>query len=247
MAALLKTILDLLVTIVMIIVLCPFGILFGIPSLLGFKKPLSRIVYRIARMWSRMIIRYIGCTVTVRGQENIPPTGGLCLVSNHASIFDILLLLALVNRPVGFIAKRELAFIPFLNIWIFLLGGFFIDRKNIRRAVKTINAGIRRVKDGAAVIVFPEGTRSRGQGLLPFRSGAFKLATQSGVPVVPIAISGSYEVFEKTRRVCAVPVCVTFAPPIITSDLSAEERRKRLADTVHDIIAGALNQPPAVS
>ena len=240
--SLLKTTADFLLVIMSIIFLSPFGVVIHILSLFGLKKPMSRATYKIAQTWSKLLIKYTGCQLTVRGQENIPPTGGLCLVSNHGSVFDILLLLALVNRPVGFIAKKELAFVPFLNIWIFLLGGFFIDRKNIRRALKTINAGINRVKGGEAMIIFPEGTRSKGEGLLPFRSGALKLATQSCAPLVPIAITGSYEVFERTRRVRAVPVRVTFAPPIITSELSPEERRKHLAGQVHGIIAEALNE-----
>ncbi|MDR2518253.1 MAG: 1-acyl-sn-glycerol-3-phosphate acyltransferase [Spirochaetaceae bacterium] len=240
--SLLKTTADFLVVIMSLIFLSPVGILIHILRFFGLKKPMSLVTYKIAQTWSRLLIKYTGCRLTVRGQEHIPPTGGLCLVSNHGSIFDILLLLALVNRPVGFIAKKELAFVPFLNIWIFLLGGFFIDRKNIRRALKTINAGINRIKEGGAVIIFPEGTRSKGRGLLPFRSGAFKLATQSCVPLVPIAITGSYEVFEKTRRVRPVPVQVTFSPPIMTAELSAEERRKHLANQVRDIISAAIDQ-----
>jgi 1-acyl-sn-glycerol-3-phosphate acyltransferase len=90
------------------------------------------------------------------------------------------------------------------------------------------------------MIIFPEGRRSRGQGLLPFRPGALKLATKASAPIVPVALSGSYDVFEKTRRVLSVPVGISFAPPIPTADLSAEDRKRSLAEKTREIIAGML-------
>ncbi|MDR3116120.1 MAG: 1-acyl-sn-glycerol-3-phosphate acyltransferase [Treponema sp.] len=240
MPALLITIVDFIIVLVAMIVLAPLGIGIFLLSRAGLKKPMAAAIYKLAQVWSLLLIACTGCTVTVRGREHIPLQGGLCLVSNHGSIFDILLILALVGRPVGFIAKKELALIPFLNIWIFLLGGLFIDRKNIRQAVGTMNKGIRRIKQGEAIVIFPEGTRSQGQGLLPFRSGSFKLATQSGAPILPIAITGSYEIFEKTCRIRAVPVRVTFMPPVNTACLPPQERRQHLADQVHGLISKAL-------
>lgn len=239
---LLRTAITLAVVIIPMILLVPFGLACYVIGFFGLRKPMTHAIYRIAQGWSIAMVRSTGCSLTVRGREHIPKTGGLCFVSNHASVFDILLIVSLAGRPTGFIAKKELAFVPFINIWIFLIGGFFIDRKNVRKALKTINRGITRIKDGGGMVVFPEGTRSRGQGLLPFRSGAFKLATQSGAPIVPIAIAGSYDVFERTYRIHSVPVSVTFGPPIITADLSPEDRRKNLADQVRQAIASAL--PP---
>ncbi|MDR1909415.1 MAG: 1-acyl-sn-glycerol-3-phosphate acyltransferase, partial [Spirochaetaceae bacterium] len=148
-------------------------------SLFGLRKLVSLLVYRFAQAWAKMIMALSGCTFTVSGREHIPPQGGICLVSNHGSILDIVLLLATVGRPIGFIAKKELVFIPLINIWILLLGGLFLDRKNVRRAVRTIKTGVARIRNGGAMIIFPEGHRSRGQGLLPFHQGSFKLATQS--------------------------------------------------------------------
>jgi 1-acyl-sn-glycerol-3-phosphate acyltransferase len=240
--ALLKTIIDFFIVAASMIILAPIGIFIFILSFLGFKKAMNVTIYKIAQVWANLLIKCTGCRLKVKGREHIPKKGGLCFVSNHGSIFDILIILALVGRPVGFIAKKELVLIPFLNIWIFLLGGLFIDRKNIRKAIGTINTGIDRIKAGGAMLIFPEGTRSKGQGLLPFRSGSLKLATQSSAPIVPIAITGSYEVFEKSYRIKAVSVSVTFAPPIYTAELPAEDKRKNLADQVHRVIAEALEQ-----
>jgi len=177
----------------------------------------------------------------VKGRENIPPRGGVCFVSNHVGIFDIILALAYAGRPFGFIAKKELLYVPFINIWISILGGLFIDRKNIRKAKRTIDLGIQKLQNGWSMLIFPEGTRSKGQGLLPFRSGAIKLATNSLAPIVPIAIAGSYEVFEKDYRVHGVPIRMVFCPAINTSELSGEDRRHLLPDRVRSVIEDALN------
>ena len=157
-------------------------------------------------------------------------------MSNHVGVFDIVLALAYIGRPFGFIAKKELIFFAALGLWIHLLGGLFIDRKNIKKALKTINLGIRKIQNGEGMLIFPEGTRSKGRGLLPFRSGAVKLATQSLAPIVPMVITGSYDVFEKNYLVHSVPVNLIFLPPINTADMSPDERRHKLADQVYSII-----------
>ncbi|MFP3089769.1 1-acyl-sn-glycerol-3-phosphate acyltransferase [Treponema sp. TIM-1] len=228
------------------IVLIPFGILALILNLAGFRQFTSWGIYQIAHGWGWLLIKLVGCKLTVTGREHIIKKGGVCFVSNHGSIFDIVLVLALTGRPVGFIAKKELAWIPLLNVWILLIGGFFIDRKtdrkSIKRAISTINAGIRRIQSGGAMIIFPEGTRSRGQGLLPFRPGSLKLATQAKAPIIPMTITGSYDVFERDGVVRKAPVRVAFEKPIITADLPPEDLRKNLADQIREIMEAALAQ-----
>jgi 1-acyl-sn-glycerol-3-phosphate acyltransferase len=236
-----KTILAFAATILVIIFCTPIGIVCMVFSVLGLKKPMSWIIYKIAQMWARIIIKVTGCAMDVKGRENIPPKGGVCFVSNHVGLFDIILALAYAGRPFGFIAKKELLYLPFFDIWIYMLGGLFIDRVNIRKAKKTIDQGIEKLQKGWSMLIFPEGTRSKGQGLLPFRSGAIKLATNSLAPIVPIAIAGSYEVFEKDYRVHGVPVRMVFCPVINTSELSGEERRHSLPDRVRSVIEAALS------
>ena len=238
--ALIKTIMAFAVTVLTIIVFTPLGILVSIFSLVGLKKPMSWVMYRIAQGWARVIIFVAGCKMDIEGRENIPRCGGICFVSNHVGIFDIVLMLAYAGRPFGFIAKKELLYLPFINMWISILGGLFIDRKNIRNALDTINRGIKRIQNGYSMLIFPEGTRSKGRGLLPFKSGAIKLATHSFAPIVPVAITGSYEVFEKHYRVYAAPVRVVFCPAINTADMSPEERRGKLTEQVHSSIEHSL-------
>jgi len=225
----------------MIILLLP-----GIPAVifhyLGLRKPVSLITYKIAQGWALLFLKATGCTVNVSGRENIPKKGGVCFVCNHDGFFDILILLAYIGRPVSFIAKKELALMPLLNLWIFLLGGLFIDRKAVRKASRTIMKGINSIKAGGGMIVFPEGHRSKGRGLLPFHPGALKLATQAEAPIVPVALSGSYDVYEKNNRVVSASLKVIFCEQINTAGIPSADRKIVLSDKVFSVIKETLER-----
>ncbi|MDR0557293.1 MAG: 1-acyl-sn-glycerol-3-phosphate acyltransferase [Treponema sp.] len=242
MKSLLRTIGVFTVVATTVIIVTPAGALLLLFSLIGFKRSMSFAMYKVAQIWAKLLIVLTGCKLTVKGREHIPQQGGVCFVSNHGSIFDIALILAYAGRPFGFIAKKELIWLPCINMWITLLGGFFLDRKNIRKALDIINKGVKNIQKGGAMIIFPEGRRSRGQGLLPFKAGAFKLATQSNAIIVPAAIAGSYDIFEKTGRIQTASIGLVFAPPIAIADIPREDRKQHLADRVHAVIADALSQ-----
>ena len=237
-----RTIAAFAATILTLLIFTPLGFILFILSFLGLRKPISWIIYKVAQGWAQVIIFITGSTIEVTGRENIPRSGGICFASNHLGYFDIALTLAYAGRPFGFIAKKELLFLPFINLWISILGGLFIDRKNIRNALKTINRGIKRIQDGECMLIFPEGTRSKGHGLLPFKSGAVKLATNSLAPIVPIAITGSYDVFGDDFWVRPAPLRLVFCPPIITADMNPEDRRTKLAEQVRSTIEAAINK-----
>ncbi|MDR1389000.1 MAG: 1-acyl-sn-glycerol-3-phosphate acyltransferase [Treponema sp.] len=234
-------------TVVVFIITGCIMIVFMIPAIiafflgfLGIRRQLSAAVYQVGRTWARIMIALTGCTMFVSGCEHIP-RGGVCFVSNHVGIFDIVLALAYAGRPFGFIAKKELGLIPGLNVWIFLLGGLFIDRRHPRRALRTIDTGVKKLRAGGGMLIFPEGTRSRGGGLAPFHPGSLRLAAQSLVPIVPVAITGSFDVFEKDYRIAAVPVSIRFLPVINPLDIPPEDRKQVLTAMVQDRIARALD------
>jgi 1-acyl-sn-glycerol-3-phosphate acyltransferase len=237
-----KTVFCFLHVIISMLICTPFGIVAAFLRLLGFRKLVLRIMYIICWTWSRLIVVVIGCKVTVTGKENIPRTSGVCFVSNHGSYFDIPMLMGYSGRVLGFVAKKELLFVPVLNLWIAMLGGLFIERKNPRSGLKTINKGVEKIKAGGAMIIFPEGHRSHGQGLLPFHPGSLKLATQSGAVIVPVALKGSYDIFERNNRVKAAPVRITFCKPINTADIPATDRKMILSDQIYAVIKEALEE-----
>ena len=121
------------------------------------------------------------------------------------------------------------------------MGCVFIDRGNISQGIKAIARGTQRVRDGRAMCVFPEGTRSRGPKMLPFRNGAFRLATRAGAAIVPVTIDGTYKVWEEQHRIRPAAVRLVFHAPIPTAGMSPEER-KELPERVRAVIASAL--PP---
>jgi 1-acyl-sn-glycerol-3-phosphate acyltransferase len=223
------------------IFLLPFAFVALVISPFGLRKPMMHVIYRLAQLWALSLLPIAGHT-KVKGRENIPKKGGICFVSNHCGFFDIILLVAFCGRPFGFIAKKELSYVPFLNMWIYMLGGFFIDRGNVRKAIATINKGVKRIKAGGGMIIFPEGHRSKGQGLLPFRPGSLKLATQANAVIVPVAISGSYDVFEKNNRVISALTKISFLKPIDTASIPLEDRKQILCDRIFSAIKEELGE-----
>lgn len=210
---------------VSVVLILPLGVILFVMSLLGLKKLTDWILQVCAAWWARAVIWGTGARVTVEGLEHIPPRGGLCFIGNHPGDFDVILALAYIPRRFGFIAKKEILFLPFINLWVLLLGGLFIDRKNIAKGKEAIEKGAERIRKGASMIIFPEGTRSRGAGLLPFKAGAFKLATLAEAPIVPLVIKGSYSVWEETGLIQPVPVQLKFLVPIDTANLDTEGKR----------------------
>jgi 1-acyl-sn-glycerol-3-phosphate acyltransferase len=240
MVAMIRSIYCFIHVMISMLICTPFGIVALILGLVGLRRPKAFIMYLTAWVWARLIILVIGCKPTVTGRENVPRSGGVCFVSNHGSFFDIPLLMSYSGRILGFVAQKELIYVPVLDLWISMLGGLFIDRKNPRSGLKTINKGIEKIKAGGSMLIFPEGHRSRGQGLLPFHPGSLKLATQPGAVVVPVAVKGSYELFEKNNRVNPAPVQITFCKPINTADIPVADRRTVLSDQIYGVIKSAL-------
>ncbi|MDR1363638.1 MAG: 1-acyl-sn-glycerol-3-phosphate acyltransferase [Spirochaetaceae bacterium] len=225
-----------------VVIFIPIVILLFFISLLGLRSISTILMYKVVQCASRLIVFFIGFKLFVSGKENIPPLGktGVCFVCNHSGILDILLILITVDRPVGFISKKEIMFVPFINLWLILLGGIFMDRNNPRKSLDAINRGVKKIIDGHSMVIFPEGTRSRGQGLLPFRTGSFRLATAAGADIVPVAISGSYDALEKTGWVYPGPVYVSFGKAIKTAQPEHGESRQYFSDQARGEIARLL-------
>jgi len=218
----------------------PVGLLALLARLLGFRSFTHRFLQKFARYWASILMFLTGATLDAKGLENIPKEGGVCFVGNHPGDFDILIAIVLIDRPFGFTAKKEALYFPFVGLWVWLLGGVFIDRKSARKGFKAIKEGAETIEKGGAMIIFPEGTRSRGKGVLPFRAGAFKLATMAGAPIVPLSIRGSEGVWESSKRIRAAKVQIVFGKPIPTSHLDPDQRRE-LPDLVRNAIVGALD------
>lgn len=207
----------------------------------GDLDTVERIVKANIPRWSRGILHVTGARMTVEGQKNIP-AGPCVFVGNHRSYYDIPILLTALDAPHGILAKEELEKIPLLNRWMKLLGCVFVKRDDIRASVKALNDATAIVESGRSFVIFPEGTRYKGEegGAGEFKAGAFRIAIKTGVPVVPVAISGARGLFEgHGLRATPGDIRVRILPAIQTAGMSKAEQ-KQLPDAVRQTILAQL-------
>ncbi|PIE02768.1 MAG: 1-acyl-sn-glycerol-3-phosphate acyltransferase [Acidobacteria bacterium] len=181
------------------LILFPYGALanlfFGFWAILFaflFSQRLASTL--VGRLWARSIAFLTPISVTVEGSENIEANQSYVIVSNHQSIIDILVLYGWLDVDFKWVMKKELRKVPGLGIACEKLGHIFIDRSNRLAAIKTLNESKHRIANGTSVIFFPEGTRSRRSQLRPFKKGAFHIALDLNLPVLPVTISGTREI-----------------------------------------------------
>jgi 1-acyl-sn-glycerol-3-phosphate acyltransferase len=185
----------------------------------------GRSVVWIGRQWVRWILRTCGVRVEVDGLENVPRDRPCVYMSNHQSVFDIAAIVSTLPVSWKFVAKRELTWIPFFG-WALALGHqIIVDRKDRESSVRSLARAAERVRAGANVIIFPEGTRSPDASLREFKSGGFHLAIQAGVPIVPVAVSGSRRITPKrSLRIESGRVLVRYGKPIPTERFGVDGR-----------------------
>ena len=184
---------------------------------------------RIVQAAFRAVAFLAGVRLTVIGEERVPRDVPVLYIGNHRSFFDIVLTYARCPGLTGYIAKKEMEKIPLLSRWMKFLYCLFLDRKDIKQGMKTILAAIDQIKRGISIMIFPEGTRGKGDSeadMLPFHEGSFKIATKTGCPIVPVAIVNSSAVFEDHfPKVKPVPVILEYGDPIDPASLSREEQK----------------------
>lgn len=149
------------------------------------------LVYPVATFGARWWLRLSGVRVKVRGVELLDPEQAYVFVSNHRSYLDTATLFVYTGRRIGLLAKKELLKVPVLGVGMGFVNVMAIDRTNRDSAIRTTEAAARRIQSGVSFAVFVEGTRAKPGELLPFKKGAFYMARQAGVPVVPVAIKNS--------------------------------------------------------
>ena len=217
----------------------PFLLPLLVLSLPGLRRAKERYVHAVSSTWARFVLFLGGVKVEVRGMERLPEAQNLCIVANHQSYFDIPLIMASIPRLVGFIAKKELRYVPFISSWMRAMGCLFIDRKSARQALAVIEEGAREIEAGKAKLVFPEGTRSRSSAMGPIRAGALKLAFRSNSYVVPVTIDGSYRLLEEHETLVPGRVTLTIHEPISTAGLDRNGQQEATR-TIAATLASAL-------
>lgn len=200
---------------------------------------------RIVQAAFKIILFLSGTHVTVIGEENIPKDTPVLYVGNHRSDFDIVITYARCPGLTGYVSKDFLEKIPVLSLWMKRLYCLFLNRHDIKEGLKMVLAGIDQIKRGISMCIFPEGTRgSEGDetNMLPFKEGSLKMAEKTGCPIIPMALTGTADIFENHfPLIRSAHVILQYGEPIYPKELSKEEK-KRLGSYTQTKILAMLNQ-----
>ncbi len=176
--------------------------------------------------WAESVLRSTGVKTVCRGLENIPPSN-FVLVVNHQSHFDALVLFRHIRRHMRFVAKKQLRGIPVFGWALEKAGNIFVDRTGGEGDKATLHEAARAVREEVSVVFFAEGTRSEDGVLRPFKKGAAVMALEAQVPMVPVAVAGTWRILEKGgRAIHARPSALVIGEPIQTAGLPSSAREE---------------------
>jgi len=227
----------------------------GVPATIWYATRIAWAVYRkadnaacvcaeVPRTWARLLLRVAGVSIEVEAADNIDPTAPQVVVANHSSWFDPLVLAGFCPGPYVFVAKKEVARVPFFGMALRACGHIYIDRSDRDLAVESLEVARERLEDdGPSIIMFPEGTRSATGELQRFKKGTFVLAIQAGAEVVPAALIGARDVMKKNDLLVHPGVIrLRFGTPIPVDSYDFEQRDE-LADrawlSLRDLLSAA--------
>ena len=227
------------------VVVCVFAYLFLVGPICIVYTALrgnSDFLYRMGRLGCRMGIKLAGINLNIKGLDHVNPSRTYLFLANHQGNCDPAALLLAIPHNVRFIVKKELNRLPILNVAMRQGGFVFIDRKDRSSALQGMNQAVAQMQRGDSFLVFPEGTRTRSGSMGPFKKGPFFMALQAGVPLLPITISGSFQVMPPTKlRLNPGTITLTFHPEIETRGLSPSSR-ETLMEEVRQTISSELKE-----
>lgn len=197
-----------------------------------------------AAPWARIILWVCGVKVTVGGLEKVDAKVPRIYLSNHQSYFDIFALLGFLPVNFKFILKQELMRIPLFGFTMRRAGYIGVDREDARKALKSLRVAAERLENGASLVVFPEGTRSKDGRLQSFKRGGFRLAVKSGFDVVPVAIINSRNIVPKgSLRITKGTFTMNIGSPISVAGYSKKEI-EQLMERVREAMLKQMNEGP---
>jgi 1-acyl-sn-glycerol-3-phosphate acyltransferase len=195
----------------------------------------------VARMWARMILLVSGVTVKSSGLEKLEPGGGYVFAANHSSYMDTPVILSTILVQFRFLAKSGLFKIPFMGSHLKRAGHIPVPREDPRAAVRTMTEAAKNIREkGISMLIFPEGGRTPDGELKPFKEGGAYIAIRAGVPIVPVAITGTRAVVPiHSGIVRSGKVVLQIGEPIETANLTLKDR-ERVTEQVRQQIATML-------
>ena len=215
-------------------------IIFGTSAILSSYVMTPRSAAFSGVFWARLTAYAAFMRIKVSGRNNIDPKQSYVVVVNHQSVMDIIALYGWLGIDFRWVMKQEIRKVPFLGYACYRVGHVYIDRKNQAAAIQSLEAAKERVHSGTSVLFFPEGTRTSSSALKPFKKGAFKMALDLGLPILPITLSGTDHVMP-TKSLDLMPgkVDMVVHPAISTKGMT-EENIEELMQQSFDAINCAL-------
>ena len=208
-------------------------------SFLGVPMRHGSIYEKVQWFWARSLTLAGGVRRRIHGAEHIQKEAACVYVANHVSWYDVFVLASVLPRW-SFVAKAELRKIPIFGRGAEAVGTIFVERQNRRAAVKMYEKAADRIREGASVVVYAEGTRGDEYALRPFKKGPFVLAIQAGVPIIPVLIMGTREVMPRGQWLVHPGIVhLHFLDPISTEGLTFADR-ERLVAQVWTTMANAM-------
>lgn len=192
----------------------------------------AEFVHKVQQFWSRSFFRLMFLPVTVEGLEHIKPGQSYVFVSNHQSMFDVWLVYGWLPVIFKWLMKAELRKVPFVGTACKAAGHIYVDRKNPKAAIESMENVKKQLKNGICTVIFPEGTRTKNGQVGRFKRGAFQIALDLKLPVIPISLSGCYDVLPKGKPfVYPRPVRMYVGEPI---DITQFENNNDAIDFVRN-------------
>lgn len=190
--------------------------------------------------WSKLNTVLTPMFVKVSGRSNIKKYTSYIVVANHQSLYDIFLIYGWIGMDIRWVMKKELAKVPGVGFGSKSVGHIFIDRSNQRAALKSLEEAEKKLVNGTSVVIFPEGTRSRTGQLTKFKRGAFKMAMDLKLPLLPVTINGTREVMPHPSAINILPgkVKMTIHAPIMVEGLTEKDIPELMAKVKETIESG---------
>lgn len=201
----------------------------------------AEFVHKVQQFWSRSFFWLMFLPVSVDGQEHIVPGQSYVFVANHQSMFDVWLVYGWLPVIFKWLMKAELRKVPFVGTGCKAAGHIFIDRRSTKAAMESLKEVEKQLVNGVCTVIFPEGTRSLNGEVGRFKRGAFQIAWDLGLPIIPLSLDGCYEVLPKGKPfVYRAPVHMHIGEPIDLKQFS--DSNEAIEAVRNAVIAGRISK-----
>lgn len=196
--------------------------------------------YYPGKIWSQLICFFLLIPVKVKGRENISKTTSYVFVANHQGSFDIFLIYGFLGRNFKWMMKKSLRNMPLVGPACASAHHIFVDKSGPKKVAETIEKAREILQGGTSLVVFPEGARTFTGHMGYFKKGAFQLADELQLPVVPLTISGSFKILPRTGGfITWHPMTLTIHKPIYPESKGLENIKKTMQES-YEVIEKAL-------